>query len=414
MNQEPVKIRELLNEYYEELNQRNYKDETILRYREVTRKILAWCDANDIEIFDQKSGNQFCDETIGGHLSKSGSTLYYRRTLRVARMLVTLQQNGDFEFRSPRTEYEFYTVIGDIIEEYLSHCSLTRRYSTNTLSERKRVLFRFDNYLYKNNKSIEKMTVDLFEDFLEKCCSKHSRRTYKNILRDVFRYLFDKGILTKDYSSFVLKEPKVSRKKRVPTTYTEKEIKRMIKAIDRSSAKGKRDYLVVLLAAEYGWRASDITTFRLDQIDWDENTISIVQNKTGIPVVFPLLASVGNAIIEYLKHGRPEGSADLIIVNHENAHRGKKLTSPTIHSIVSNAMKSANISNWKIKRHGPHSLRHSLASNLLKRNVSIPIIKTVLGHQSTESTKLYLSVDIEKLRLCSLPIPKITSQYYNI
>ena len=375
---------------------------------------MDWCINNDIVFFDEKTGNRFCDESIGGHLSKGGSSYYYRRTLRVMRMLVSLQRTGDFEFRAPRTEYKFYTLLGDVIDKYLDYGAVTLKLSAATLSERKRAIFRFDNYLNDNNKTIEDITVDLFEDFLTQHCTKHSRRIYKSIFRELYRYLFDNGILYKDYSSLILKEPKVAQGSKLPTTYSEEEIRRMINAIDRSSAKGKRDYLVLLLAAEYGWRASNITSFSLDQIDWNKNKISIVQYKTEIPADFPLLASVGNAIIDYLKHGRPIGGENVIIVNHENTHRGKKLTSPTIHSLVAHAMKAANIKNWKSKKHGPHALRHSLASNMLKHNISIPIIKTVLGHQSIETTKAYISIDIEKLRLCSLPIPRITSPYYNL
>lgn len=412
MNQETIK--DLVNEFYDELNQRNYGQNVQWAYHKVCRQILEWCTNNRIESFNEKTGHQFCDETIGGHLSKPGSSYLYRRTLRVTRMLVSLQQDGDFEFRTPRTEYKFNSQLSDVIVQYLDYCTVTRKLSPATLSERKRAICRFDNYLHDNDRKVLDISVDLFEEFLSKHCSKHSRRTYKSIFRELYRYLFDKGILNKDYSSLILKEPKVALGSKLPTTYTEDEIKRMINAIERSSAKGKRDYLVLLLAAEYGWRASDITSFSLDQIDWNKNKISMVQYKTGIPAEFPLLASVGNAIIVYLKHGRPIGGDDVIIVNHENTHKGKRLTSPTIHSIVAHAMKAANIKNWIIKKHGPHALRHSLASNMLKHNVSIPIIKTVLGHQSVETTKLYVSVDIEKLRLCSLPIPKMTSQYYHL
>jgi len=414
MNQETMKIQDLVNEFYDELNQRDYGKGAQWTYRKVCRQILEWCNNNHVECFDEEAGNQFCDETIGGHLSKTGSSYHYRKTLRVMRMLVSLQKTRDFEFRSPRTEYKFSTLLGEEIDRYLDYCVITRKLCASGLSDRKRAIFRFDGYLFDNNRSVEDITTDLFEDFLSKHSTKHGRSAYKSIFRDLYRYLFDHQILNKDYSSFILKEPKVSHKSKLPTTYTEKEIKRMIKAIDRSSAKGKRDYLVLLLAAEYGWRASDITSFSLDQIDWDRSKISITQNKTGVPVEFPLLASVGNAVIDYLKYGRPTGGDDVIIVNHENAHKGNKLTSPTIHSIVTSAMRTANIKNWKIKRHGPHSLRHSLASNMLKHNISIPIIKTVLGHQSVETTKTYVSIDIEKLRLCSLPIPQITSTYYNL
>lgn len=414
MKQETIKIKDLVNEFYDELDQRRYGQNVKSKYHKVCQQVLEWCDANDTVSFDEQSGNRFCDETIGGHISKAGSSWHYKQTLRVMRMLVTLQRDGDFEFRSPGAEYVFQTPLGNEVDRYLDYCALTRKLSAPSLSERKRAIFRFDLYLHDKNKSASDITIELFEDFLSLHCTKHSRRQYKSIFREFYRFLFDNRILDKDYSSFILKEPKAAQKIKLPMTYTEKEIKRMINAIDRSSAKGKRDYLVLLLAAEYGWRASDITSFSLEQIDWDKNNISRVQQKTNIAVEFPLLASVGNAVIDYIKHSRPVGGDNVIIVNHGNAQKGKKLTSPTIHSIVSKAMQTANIQNWKIKQHGPHSLRHSLATNMLKHNVAIPIISTVLGHQSTETTKIYISVDIEKLRLCSLPIPKLSSPYFNL
>ena len=75
-------------------------------------------------------------------------------------------------------------------------------------------------------------------------------------------------------------------------------------------------------------------------------------------------------------------------------------------------MKKAAITGWKEKKHGAHSLRHSLASNLLKKNVSLPVISTVLGHQTTETTKIYLKVDTEKLRMCTLKMPTMSSPFY--
>jgi len=128
----------------------------------------------------------------------------------------------------------------------------------------------------------------------------------------------------------------------------------------------------------------------------------------------PLLSSVGNAVIDYLKNGRPDTDAQEIVVAHDTANRGKKITSSTIYSIVAKYFRAANIENWREKKHGPHSLRHSLATNLLKRNVSMPQIATVLGHQSTESTKAYLSLDIEQLRKCALPMPELGTDIFEV
>jgi len=140
--------------------------------------------------------------------------------------------------------------------------------------------------------------------------------------------------------------------------------------------------------------------------------ISFNQHKTDVPVNYPLIASIGNAIIDYLENGRPVTNAQEIIVSHESANKGKMLNRGTVHSIVSKYMRKANISHWKNKKHGAHALRHSLATNLLKKNVSMPLISTVLGHQTTESTKVYLSVDFKQLRQCALPIPPVKSAYY--
>ena len=75
-------------------------------------------------------------------------------------------------------------------------------------------------------------------------------------------------------------------------------------------------------------------------------------------------------------------------------------------------MCEANIAHWKEKKHGPHSLRHSLATNMLKNGVSMPVISAVLGHQRTETTNIYLKVDTDRLALCAIPIPPVTSPFY--
>ena len=415
MEEKTKLIEDVIEDFFDELDQRGYGNNTKWCYKKICRSISAWCCKNEIAEFNESTANRYCDENINGHICNPSESLHYKKTLRVARMLVCLNKGEDFEFRAPRTEYEFKTSIKDHIAEYLSYCIFIKRLSKITIEGRRLVAFRFDKYLSEQLMELEDVTVEALEAFFSsEYCTKASRHSYKPIIKELYRYLYDNGFLDKDYSTLVLKEPKVHLGTKVPSTYTEDEIKRIINAIDRSSAKGKRDYLVLLLAAEYGWRASDITLFRLDQIDWEKNRISMVQYKTGIPVEFPLLASVGNAIIDYLKHGRPAGGDDVIIVNHENTHKGQKLESPTIHSIVSKAMSTANIANWKAKKHGPHSLRHSLATNMLKQNVAIPIISTILGHQSTEATKTYIRVDIPKLRLCSLPIPELKSSYFQI
>jgi site-specific recombinase XerD len=77
-------------------------------------------------------------------------------------------------------------------------------------------------------------------------------------------------------------------------------------------------------------------------------------------------------------------------------------------------MGAANIENWKQKKHGPHALRHSLATNLLKYNASLPMIASILGHQRTETTKIYITLDIERLKKCALPMPILKTNVFGV
>ena len=219
MKQVTNSINKLVIDFYEELDQRGYSQGSKWCYSKRCRQILEWCYKKNITLFDMEIGNRFCDETIGGHLSNAKASYNYRQTLRVVRMLITLQLDRDFEFRAPRIEYKFKTNLQYFTIQYLNYCSNKRQLSEASLVERKRVLFRLDKFLYGNNISTSDITVNLLEQFLSLYCSKHSRCYYKTILREFYRYLFDYKFLSKDYSSFIMKEPKVSHTSKLPTTY---------------------------------------------------------------------------------------------------------------------------------------------------------------------------------------------------
>lgn len=404
-------LQQLIETCKQELHDREYHAHHADMLTKEWDALLEWFRQKELAEFSQPVGYQYCDEEIGAHIIVEGMTSKQKKRLRAVRMLISYQQNGDFEFRTPRVERNFEGESGFLITQFIQHEHVLGR-SDATIECRKMALYALNQYLTGKGIGFNELDVDTVEDFFKHMgCTLPYRHTLANHLRQLFHYLYDCGYTTTDNSIYVLKDQYRSQCK-LPTTYTEEEISRVLSAVDRSSPIGKRDYLIILLAAEYGWRAGDIVRFRFSQIDWDGNKISFSQSKTDTPVEYPLLASVGNAIIDYLRHGRPESQVPEVIVSAEVGKHGTPLKPPTIHSVVSRYMRAANIAHWKEKRHGPHSLRHSLASNLLKNNVSIPVINTVLGHQRTETTKIYLKVDIDRLALCPLPLPKLSSPYY--
>lgn len=144
--------------------------------------------------------------------------------------------------------------------------------------------------------------------------------------------------------------------------YTQDEVEKMISVIDRNSPQGKRDYAMVLLAARYGLRISDIMGMRFCNLDWEQNKISLIQKKTARKVVLPLSKEVGRAIIEYIKYGRPAIDSPFVFLTAHAPY--KELGSNILRSLIAEYMRVAGI-NSKGRKKGFHSLRHSLATNLL-------------------------------------------------
>lgn len=228
-------------------------------------------------------------------------------------------------------------------------------------------------------------------------------------LRIFFRYLYENNILPADHSRIIPKD-NYSKQPKLPSTFTDMEIHALLKTVDRGSPKGKRDYAMLLLATKLGLRASDICGLRFENIIWERNVISLNQHKTGKALELPLLPEIGNAIIDYLRYGRPISQDSNCFLHVQAPYQ--RMSVAGLGALVGRYMNLADISIIN-RRHGPHALRHCLASALLKEKVPLPVISEILGHKNMESSMLYLRIDIDSLRKCALEVPLIPSSFYS-
>lgn len=222
-------------------------------------------------------------------------------------------------------------------------------------------------------------------------------------LRILLKYLHQESILIEDISQCV---PQVKvRTDEIPSVYTVYEIQEMLSKMNLASTMGKRDYAMVLLAARLGMRASDICGLLFENLNWQNNTIEYVTKKTGTFTQLPLTNEIGNAIIDYLRSGRPDTKDKHVFVRFDRPFQ--QLSPSVLHHIVTNAMREANIVILPGKRHGPHALRASLASEMLKQNTPLPVISEALTHTCTDTTRIYLKVDLNHLREYALDVPPL-------
>lgn len=221
------------------------------------------------------------------------------------------------------------------------------------------------------------------------------------ILRHFFNYLYDEKYII--FSGKELVPVIVSNKReRILSFYSEAEIKKLISYVSNHTARGKRDLLIVLLAAELGIRSGDICRLKISDIHWERNTIEFIQFKTNVFNQLPLLENIKFALIDYLKNARPACESDLLFVGIKNNYQ--MIGASQMHSVVSKYFTLAGIDISK-RKHGPHALRHSLASNLLMNNTPMYVIKDVLGHTNLNTTRMYLNIDFNTLLNFGLEVP---------
>ena len=219
-------------------------------------------------------------------------------------------------------------------------------------------------------------------------------------LRLFLQYLFMRDILPRDLSA-AIPTIRLASNAKVPSVWEPELVERLLVAVDRRSPKGKRDYAILVLAARLGLRLGDIKELTLDHLHWATSTIEIVQNKTGEPLVLPLIEEVGTALIDYLRAGRPPV---------EHRHLFTNLTPPfdpicerdRLYRVVAYWRELAGIKFKTPQRQGLHSLRHTLATRLLGAQTPFPVISAVLGHASPATTFIYAKADVETLRIAAI------------
>ena len=192
-----------------------------------------------------------------------------------------------------------------------------------------------------------------------------------------------------------------------PHLWTVDEIRRVLAVIDRQSAAGKRDYAMILATARLGLRISDLRQLGLGDLDWRAKRITIVQHKTGRPLSLPLLDDVGWAIIDYVRHGRPETACAKVFIKHRHPFGAFGCSSSVACRLPRYAAR-AGIEFPRGQVCGMHSLRGALAVAMIGNGAPMPVVSAVLGHASSDTTQAYyLRFDVERLRCCALDVEDV-------
>jgi site-specific recombinase XerD len=228
-----------------------------------------------------------------------------------------------------------------------------------------------------------------------------TRRTQlmTSALRSFLRFLLQKGEIVVDLASCV---PTVANHRLavLPKHLSAHEVERLLDSCNRDTAVGRRDHAVLLLLARLGLRAGEVVALELDDIDWRAGEI-VVRGKGSIHDRLPLTQDVGEALAAYLRRDRPAVQSRRVFIRSRAPHRAIK-GPQTVSTVVRRALQRAGL-DPPIK--GAHLLRHSLATQMLRRGATMSEIAEVLRHRSPQTTEIYAKVDVAGLCALAQPWP---------
>jgi site-specific recombinase XerD len=231
------------------------------------------------------------------------------------------------------------------------------------------------------------------------------RKSLKDVaerLRSFLQHLNRAGHIVVDLASRVI-APSLYAYETIPSILSKDQIAAVLQSAEKDrSPLGLRDYAILRLLATYGLRVGEIAGLKLKNIDWRAETLSIHHSKTGAHTLLPLMRPVGEALLQYLRHGRPRAAEMRTIFTRSRAPY-QPLSRTGIYSGVRRRMEAAGVK--PSGKCGPHIFRHARAVSMLRASISKKVIGDVLGHRSTEATTPYLKLATEDLRAIALEIP---------
>ncbi|WP_175983284.1 site-specific integrase [Caballeronia zhejiangensis] len=262
----------------------------------------------------------------------------------------------------------------------------------------------------KGAETLMHMTVTDIDAYLQSRVSSLRRASRKGIalgLRSFVRYLYETGRTDHDLSRFVI-VPRMYAYESIPSALRPADISAVLSSTrqDRSPI-GLRDYAILMMLSTYGIRAGEVVRLRLEDIDWRGDRFYIRHTKTGSQSVLPLLPNVGDALLDYLRRGRPAADVREIFVRARAPYRGFHSGS-SLYTPVRRRLEAAGI--YPVGKCGPHTFRHARAVSLLRAEVSVKGIGDLLGHRSAGSTAAYLKLATEHLRGVALEVPNMEKQ----
>lgn len=289
------------------------------------------------------------------------------------------------------------TICDQMLAEFRRFMEEDRNLSSATVICRCSSVRPFLIQLLDGRQSLKTITVSRVDSLLAQKVNKEryarvSVRAYSSSLRAFFRYAEMRGWCPAGIAALIM-APRVFQQETLPSGPTWDVVEEIVDATAGDRPTAIRDHAILMLLAVYGVRSGEVARLQLTDIDWQRETIAFTRSKMAGTHSFPLVPSVGAAIIRYLKEVRPKSLHPQVFLTRQ-APVGP-ISNGAMWAVVGRQLRKRAPS---LKHHGPHSLRHACATRLINQGLSLKEIGDHLGHRDVEATRIYAKVDLVHLR----------------
>jgi len=380
-----------------------YKDSTMAWYHGAWRRLQRYFTARGVEEFSLDVAMEWVDEVCGGFFAKEQAGTLKQTDVylfRVAQMLGDYELHGAVLRRYSRTVSKLADDEAAVVAGFRAWLRDAER-SASTVRSYGTLAGEFIAFAGTRG-GLERCDTATVSAFTATLAGYQAKTVEQKLcaLRSFLRFTAEAGLACAATADAVPAVP--SRKQsRIPSVWDPGDVARILDAVDRGNPCGKRDYAIILLVARLGLRSIDVKRLEFSDFDWPGCRLSVAQAKTGSRIWLPLLKDVGWAVIDYARNSRPASDCPQVFLRH-TAPVGPFSDQEHLHQMLVKYARAAHVPLGEERRHGMHSLRHTLATRLMEGGTPVEQIADILGHQSVASTGVYLKSSLGLLSRCAL------------
>jgi len=375
--------------------------DTVARYRRCCEMVVQFCDRRDLDALSVTVVDEFAacqqERVCRGEIGRGRQ----RALVKSARMMLELQRTGAVVWRVMSPDPDLSESSCEVLGQFVAEADLDLALGSVRLLAGE--IRHFLAYLDRTGRgALGAVTVDDVRGFMVEMAPKRPAGIGNVVwsLKRFFAFLNVAGLSDVRVDGLLART--APRRVRALPCFTREETDRLIGGIETETACGKRDYAMVLLAVSTGLRCCDIVALRLDQIDWRRDEIRLVQAKTSRPLVLPLPALAGNAVAEWILHGRPDCDALEVFVRLKAPF--VKLGASTGSTLMRRRLTRAGIDHVAHDGKSFHALRRTAGTRLIESGAGLPLAAQILGHARIDSSRRYFALASEQIRQCCLPL----------